>query len=58
MVIVVMILGSYLFYRMVGEFEPLAAIGLLFAAVAQFAPLLIGGLIWQGGNRQEPLPVW
>ncbi len=53
MVIVVMILGSYLFYRMVGEFESLAAIGLLsFAAVAQFAPPLIGGLIWQGGNRQ------
>ncbi|MCD8522021.1 MAG: hybrid sensor histidine kinase/response regulator [Saccharospirillaceae bacterium] len=53
MVIVVMILGSYLFYRMVGEFESLAAIGLLsFAAVAQFAPALIGGLIWQGGNRQ------
>ncbi|MCT7357968.1 PAS domain-containing hybrid sensor histidine kinase/response regulator [Thalassolituus pacificus] len=53
MVIVVMILGSYLFYRMVGEFESLAAIGLLsFAAVAQFSPPLIGGLIWQGGNRQ------
>lgn len=52
-VILVMILGSYLFYRMVGEFESLAAIGLLsFAAVAQFAPPLIGGLIWQGGNRQ------
>ncbi|WP_430461949.1 PAS domain-containing hybrid sensor histidine kinase/response regulator [Thalassolituus sp. LLYu03] len=53
MVILVMLLGSYLFYRMVGEFESLAAIGLLsFAAVAQFAPALIGGLIWQGGNRQ------
>ncbi|MCA6064522.1 PAS domain-containing hybrid sensor histidine kinase/response regulator [Thalassolituus marinus] len=53
MVILVMILGSYLFYRMVGEFESLAAIGLLsFAAVAQFAPALIGGLIWQGANRQ------
>tara|TARA_B100001109_G_scaffold201911_1_gene168665 strand:+ start:46258 stop:49695 length:3438 start_codon:yes stop_codon:yes gene_type:complete len=53
MVILAMLLGSYLFYRLVGEFESLAAIGLLsFAAVAQFAPPLIGGLIWQGGNRQ------
>ena len=53
MVILIMLLSSYLFYRMVGEFESLAAIGLLsFAAVAQFAPALIGGLIWQGGNRQ------
>lgn len=53
MVIVVLILGSYLFYRTVGEFESLAAIGMLsFAAAAQFAPSLIGGLIWQRGNRQ------
>ncbi len=53
LVILVMILGSYLFYRLVGEFDSLAAIGMLsFAAAAQFAPPLIGGLLWQGGNRQ------
>ena len=53
LVIVILILGSYLFYRTVGEFESLAAIGMLsFAAAAQFAPSLIGGLIWQRGNRQ------
>jgi Na+/proline symporter/signal transduction histidine kinase/CheY-like chemotaxis protein len=53
LVIIVMILGSYLFYRLVGEFDSLAAIGMLsFAASAQFAPPLIGGMIWQGGNRQ------
>jgi Na+/proline symporter/signal transduction histidine kinase/CheY-like chemotaxis protein len=53
LVIVILILGSYLFYRTVGEFESLAAIGMLsFAAAAQFAPSLIGGLVWQRGNRQ------
>jgi len=56
LVIVAMIFGSYLFYRSVGEFESLAAIGLLsFAIVAQFAPALIGGLIWQGANHQGAL---
>lgn len=56
LVIVAMIFGSYLFYRGVGEFESLAAIGLLsFAVVAQFAPALIGGLLWQGANRQGAL---
>ncbi len=53
LVILVMMLGSYLFYRLVGQFDSLAAIGMLsFAAAAQFAPPLIGGLFWQGGNRQ------
>lgn len=52
-VIVALMLCSYLFYRAVGEFESLASIGLLaFAAVAQFAPALIGGMLWQGANRQ------
>lgn len=56
LVIVAMIFGSYLFYRSVGEFESLAAIGLLsFAVVAQFAPALIGGLVWQGANHQGAL---
>lgn len=53
LVIVAMLFGSYLFYRTVGEFESLAAIGLLsFAIVAQFAPALIGGIMWQGANHQ------
>lgn len=53
LVIIALMLCSYMFYRAVGEFESLAAIGLLsFAAVAQFAPALIGGLFWQGANRQ------
>ena len=53
-VVIIGLIGvSYLFYRIAGEFESLAAIGLLsFAAIAQFAPALFGGLIWQGANRQ------
>ncbi len=53
LVIIGLILSSYLFYRTVGEFESLAAIGMLsLAAAAQFMPSLVGGLLWQGGNRQ------
>lgn len=43
---------SYLTYRLVAEFNSLAATGLLsFAAIAQLAPAVIGGLIWKRGNR-------
>lgn len=53
LVICLLIFSSYFFYRLAGELESLAAIGLLsFAAIAQFAPALFGGLIWQGANRQ------
>ena len=53
LVIVLLMMLSYAFYLVVGEFESLASIGLLsFAAVAQFAPVLIIGLFWQGANRQ------
>ncbi len=52
-VILLLMMSAYFFYRMTGEIESLAAIGLLsFAAIAQFAPALFGGLIWQGANRQ------
>ncbi|MBS7457085.1 hybrid sensor histidine kinase/response regulator [Coralloluteibacterium stylophorae] len=50
--IVVIAALSYLYYRFAGGTETLAAYGLLaFAAVAQFAPALIGGLYWRGGSR-------
>ncbi|WP_221796965.1 PAS domain-containing hybrid sensor histidine kinase/response regulator [Oceanobacter mangrovi] len=53
LVILVIMLGSYVFYRLVGQLDSLAAIGMLsFAAAAQFAPALLGGLYWQQGNRQ------
>ncbi|QFU00594.1 Virulence sensor protein BvgS precursor [Halomonas sp. THAF5a] len=43
---------AYGVYHMIGEFSSLANIGMLsFAAAAQFAPALIGGLYWKRGNR-------
>ncbi|KLK89942.1 histidine kinase [Microvirga vignae] len=48
--IVLVILLGYAYYRASGE-AALAAIGLLsFAAVAQVAPVFIGGLIWSRGT--------
>src|SRR5262249_53218363 len=44
---------AYAYYRSAGEAQ-LAAIGLLsFAAVAQFAPAVFGGLVWGGGPRRR-----
>lgn len=42
------LLLAYAFYQTVGDTAALASIGLLsFAAIAQFAPAFIGGLIWR-----------
>ncbi|MCL1635064.1 hybrid sensor histidine kinase/response regulator [Luteimonas sp. SX5] len=44
---------AYGYYRASGSDTTLAAYGLMaFAAVAQFAPALIGGLYWRGASRQ------
>ncbi|MAL98876.1 MAG: histidine kinase [Alteromonadaceae bacterium] len=44
---------AYSFYRLTGEAYSLTAFGLLsFAAVAQFGPALIGGVLWRRGNQQ------
>ncbi|TWH99934.1 Na+/proline symporter [Luteimonas cucumeris] len=44
---------AYGYYRASGSDTTLAAYGLMaFAAVAQFAPGLIGGLYWRGASRQ------
>lgn len=41
------------FDLLIGHFQGLARIGLLsFAAVAQFAPALLGGLYWRQGHRR------
>jgi Na+/proline symporter/CheY-like chemotaxis protein/PAS domain-containing protein len=54
--IVAIMLLAYLYYRMVGDSFALASIGLLsFAAVAQFAPVLLGGLVWRGGTQKGAL---
>ncbi|HSP31420.1 MAG TPA: PAS-domain containing protein, partial [Halomonas sp.] len=43
---------AYGFYQLIAEFTSLASIGMLsFAAAAQFAPAVIGGLYWKRGNR-------
>jgi signal transduction histidine kinase len=51
----VLVLG-YLYFHLAGEAYALVSIGLIsFAAVAQFAPALFGGLYWKGGSRQGAL---
>lgn len=51
--IIAIIALSYGYYQLIMEFSQLASVGLLaFSAVAQFAPALIGGLLWRGGSRQ------
>jgi Na+/proline symporter/nitrogen-specific signal transduction histidine kinase len=54
--IVAVVLLGYLYFRLAGEAYALVAIGLIsFAAVAQFAPAVIGGLYWKGATRAGAL---
>lgn len=54
-IFIVLMLG-YSYFRLAGEAYALVAIGLIsFAAVAQFAPVMIGGLYWRGGTRNGAL---
>ena len=47
---------AWLYYQAATNERSLAAIGLVaFAAAAQFAPALFGGLYWRGGNRYGAL---
>ncbi|TXK62259.1 PAS domain-containing hybrid sensor histidine kinase/response regulator [Alkalisalibacterium limincola] len=49
----VLVLLAFAYHRSAAGTGNLAAFGLLaFAAVAQFAPALIGGLYWRGASRQ------
>jgi signal transduction histidine kinase len=51
-ILAILLLG-YLYYHLAGEAYALVSIGLIsFAAVAQFAPALFGGMYWKGGTRQ------
>jgi Na+/proline symporter/signal transduction histidine kinase/CheY-like chemotaxis protein len=51
--IFIFMLLAYCFCRLVGNSTALASIGLLsFAAMAQFAPALLGGLIWRGATAK------
>ena len=54
--IVLVLLLAYAYFRFIGEFYGLVSIGLIsFAAVAQFAPAILGGIFWKGGNRAGAL---
>ena len=51
---ILVLLGlAFAFHTLIDRFDGLASIGLLsFAAVAQFAPSLIGALYWRNGHKQ------
>jgi signal transduction histidine kinase len=54
--IVGLLLLGYRYFRLAGEAYALVSIGLIsFAAVAQFAPVVIGGMYWRGGTREGAL---
>ena len=54
-IVFILFLG-YLYFRFIGGSYALVTIGLLsFAAVAQFAPAIIGGMYWRGGTRTGAL---
>lgn len=54
--IVTVLLLGYAYYRTAGEAYALVATGLIsFAAVAQFAPAVLGGIYWRGGTRAGAL---
>jgi signal transduction histidine kinase len=50
--IAAILLLGYVYFRVAGEAYALVAIGLIsFAAVAQFAPAILGGIYWKGATR-------
>ncbi|HEU4851744.1 MAG TPA: sensor histidine kinase [Telluria sp.] len=54
--IVLLLMLGYSYSRLAGEAYALVSIGLIsFAAVAQFAPALLGGIFWLNGTRNGAL---
>jgi Na+/proline symporter/signal transduction histidine kinase len=54
--IVAVVLLGYAYVRIAGETPALVDMGLVsFAAVAQFAPAVLGGIWWKGGTRNGAL---
>ncbi len=50
--IVAILMLGYIYFRAASEAYALVGIGLIsFAAVAQFAPAIFGGIYWKGGTR-------
>jgi len=51
--ILILLAGAWGFYQVLGSISSLSVIGLLsFAAIAQFAPALLGGMYWRVGNKK------
>lgn len=51
--IFIVLFVAFLYYRQSTDNARLASIGLMsFAAIAQFAPAFIGGLVWRGANAR------
>lgn len=51
--IALVVLLGYAYVRLIGESYALATIGLVsFAAAAQFAPALVGGILWKGATAK------
>ena len=51
--IFIVLFAAFLYYREATTDRRLASIGLMsFAAIAQFAPAFVGGLIWRGANSR------
>jgi Na+/proline symporter len=51
-VIVVVLLLAYLYYRVLGSYDDLGAIGLLsLSLIVQLAPAMIGALFWSRGHK-------
>jgi Na+/proline symporter/nitrogen-specific signal transduction histidine kinase len=54
--IVLVVLLGYVYVRLIGESYALVTIGLVsFCAAAQFAPALIGGVMWKGATEKGAL---
>ena len=54
-ILAILLLG-YAYFHLAGEAYALVSIGLIsFAAVAQFAPAMLGGLYWKGGTERGAL---
>ena len=55
--IVVIVLLGYAYVRLIGETYALVTIGLVsFVAAAQFAPAIIGGIVWTGATKAGRSP--
>ncbi len=54
--IVLVLLLGYAYFKLAGEAYALVSIGLIsFAAVAQFGPVILGGIFWKGATRAGAL---